>query len=148
MLDASVFSLLLRLALSLAIVIGLMMLLAAALRKRGVMVGNGGGSMRRSQSSQQVEVIARRGLGRSAQVAVVRAGGRTMVLGVTEHQVTMLGDAEPNAGADNDRAYGFDSTLDLDQGIQRTDLPGIGFCPTGSPWKMMLDAMRNKTTRR
>ena len=147
MLDASVFSLLVRLALSLAVVIGLMMLLAAALRKRGLIVGNAGGTTRRTQSGHAVEVIARRGLGRSAQVAVVRAGGRTMVLGVTEHQVTMLGEAQPSFD-NRDNFDNLNSTIDLDTGIQRTDLPGSANGSTASPWKTMLDAMRNKTVRR
>lgn len=140
MVDSSIFPLLVRLAFSLAIVIGLMMLLAAALRKRGVAVGHSSKKTAsgRNSPATQVEVVARRGLGRNAQVAIVRAGGRTMVLGVTDHQVTMLGDAE---------LY-VNDIEDIPTGVQRTDLPGSADGPSGSPWTMMLETMRAKTVRR
>jgi flagellar protein FliO/FliZ len=142
MVDASVFTLLLRLVVSLAVVIALMIFLAAALRKRGVVLGGPGGSggTRRRPALVQVDVIARRALGRNAQVAVVRTAGRTLVLGVTDHQVTMLLDTE----IDDADADGLEV---LSEGAQGTGYPGAG-PRSGSAWKAMLDAVRERTVRR
>ena len=50
---------------------------------------------------KEIGVVARQGLGAKAGVAIVDAGGRRYLLGVTEHQVTVLdrlGAAEPETG--------------------------------------------------
>lgn len=51
--------------------------------------------------AKAIGVVARQGLGAKAGVAIVDAGGRRYLLGVTEHQVTVLdrlGAAEPETG--------------------------------------------------
>jgi flagellar protein FliO/FliZ len=51
--------------------------------------------------NRQIEVVARQGLGAKAGIAVVDAGGRRYLLGVTEHAVTVLdtlGPAEAPTG--------------------------------------------------
>ncbi|MGN6444397.1 FliO/MopB family protein [Amnibacterium sp.] len=51
--------------------------------------------------NRQIEVVARQGLGAKAGIAVVDAGGRRYLLGVTEHAVTVLdtlGPAEAQTG--------------------------------------------------
>jgi flagellar biogenesis protein FliO len=146
MVDGSVFALLLRLVVSLAIVIALMMFLAAALRKRGIVLGAGGASgtsaRRRGGATVQVDVLARRALGRNAQVAVVRTAGRTLVLGVTDHQVTML----LEAGIDDGEVDGLEV---LSEGAQGTGYPGAGYeNRSGSAWKAMLETFRERTVRR
>jgi len=78
-----VIGLLLRVGLSLAVVIGLMWLAARALR--GTVTGRGAGV---------VEVVARQTLGRGSAVAVVRVADKALVLGVTDGQVTMLGETD------------------------------------------------------
>ncbi len=142
--DSSVVGLLLRLVLSLSVVIGLMFLLASVLRKRGIVVGNGGGRAKaRSASTWQIDVLARRGLGRTAQLAVVRAGGRTLVLGITEQRVSMLAEADAATVA----AIDASSELDIESGTQWTGLPGTGTPGSGSPWKTVLEAVRDRTVR-
>lgn len=69
----------LRLVLSLAAVVGLMLLLARLARRR--MHGGPGTT---------VEVLHKQQLGRGSGVAVVRIGERLLVLGSTEHQVSLL----------------------------------------------------------
>lgn len=134
MADASVFELFARLALALAVVIGLMVLFARVLRRRGIDLTGG----RRTVAPHQIELLGRRGLTRSASVALVRAGGRTLVLGVTEQQVTMLAEADPAAEHGDDEE------------AQWTELPvgaSVG-SPSGSPWKTVLETLREKTVRR
>jgi flagellar protein FliO/FliZ len=73
-----------RLIVSLAIVVGLLLLLArfGARRFRG-------------QSGALVRVVHRQPLSRTSAVAVVTVGSRVLVLGTTEHQVSILTELEP-----------------------------------------------------
>ncbi len=131
MATASTIGLFVRLFLSLGVVIGLMWAAATVLRKRGVMPG--AGTRRRTVRGTQVELLARKPLGRNASIAVVRVGERSMVVGITDHQVTKLDDAEVEE-------------IDLDEGTNWTVSRGpVG--PT-TAWKAMLDQMRNRTVRR
>ena len=63
-------------------------LCAKLLKKRGL--GSSGG-----QGPTRIEVLARQGLGRTSSVQLVRVAGRTLVLGVTETSVSVLGEADP-----------------------------------------------------
>jgi flagellar protein FliO/FliZ len=131
MASASTFMLFVRLIFSLAVVIGLMWVAANVLRKRGVMTGGGA---RRNGPRVDVELVARKHLGRNSSIVIVRVGDRSMVLGVTEHQVTKLDDTET-------------PEIDLN------DTGAIWTAPTGtsslgSAWKTMLEQMRNRTARR
>jgi flagellar biosynthetic protein FliO len=135
---ASVAGLFFRLALSLTVVIGLMVGIAAVLRRRGF--GGFAPAMRKSQGvANQVEVLARKPLGRNASIAVVRAGNKSMVLGVTESHVTMLAEAE------------LDDIEEIElqaAPAQRTG-PPIAALNGGAPtWKTMLESLRDKTVRR
>ncbi len=86
--DLSVLGMLGRLLVSLVVVFGLMALAARAVRRRGL-TGDGNGATTR------IEVLARQGLGRTSSVQLVRVAGRTLVLGVTEQSVQVLGEADP-----------------------------------------------------
>ena len=73
-----------RLVVSLAVVVGLMLLLAKL-------------SMRRFQGRGDalVRIVHRQALSRSSSVAVVTVGSRVLVLGTTEHQVRLLTELDP-----------------------------------------------------
>lgn len=86
--DVSVVALLGRLAVSLGVVFALMALAGKVLRRRGLGTKGTGATSR-------IEVLARQGLGRTASVQLVRIGGKTLVLGVTETQVSVLSEADP-----------------------------------------------------
>ncbi len=142
--DSSVLGLVVRLLLSLGVVIGLMLLLAAALRKRGLVVG--GVSRGRGRGpAWDIDILARKGLGRTAQLAVVRAAGRTLVVGITEQRVTMLAEADPNTVAALTTLDEFDIE---GGGVQRTGSRGPGTAGTGPTWKTMIDVVRDRTVRR
>ena len=76
----------LRIFFSLGVVLLLMWGLARVARRP--MTGRGGGA---------VSVLARQPLTRGASVAVVRVGERAYVLGVTDQNVSLLAEAEPDA---------------------------------------------------
>ena len=95
--------LMVRLVASLAVVVGLMLLLAKLVGKRyGARAG------------APVQVLHRQPLSRSASVAVVTVGGRVLVLGTTDQQVSLLTELDPEELADAD----LDLALDTESGIE------------------------------
>lgn len=123
-----------RLLFSLGVVIGLMWAAAHFVKRRGLAPMGG----RRNGTGVQVEMLARKSLGKNSSIAVIRVGERSMIVGITDHQVNKLDD------------------VDLEQ-IDLNDAGAIWTAPSGttptmatpsSAWKAMLDQMRNKTVRR
>lgn len=132
--DASLWGLLARLVISLAVVLGLMVGAAWVMRRRG------GPLMRRIGRGLPLEVMARQSLGRTASVQVVRLGDRAVVLGVTEQQVTYLTEGDPSE-------------------FETVDLTGMGGSSAdrtvrsggeslGSTWTGVMESLRDRTTRR
>ena len=119
--------LVLRIAFSLLIVFGLMWALARVVRRPL----NG----RRGPSS--IAVLHRQQLSRGSSVAVVQVAGRALVLGVTDQQVSLLGETdlaefetEPHPG---ERRKPVALEADV-----------LGSTPT---WRSTLDLLRDRTTR-
>jgi flagellar protein FliO/FliZ len=138
--DTSLVALLVRVVVSLGVVLAVMAGAAAVLRRSGVagtaVAGRRGGRRR----PVPVEVLARHGLSRGAFVTVVRLGGRTLVLGVTEHQVSLLTEVDPAELDAASLSDGADETAAEPAG------PGIGAGVL--PWKVALDQLRERTVRR
>lgn len=87
-----------RLVASLAVVVGLMLLLARFVGKRyGARAG------------APVQVLHRQPLSRSSAVAVVTVGTRVLVIGTTDHQVSLLAELDPD---ELDVDTGFDDLAD------------------------------------
>ena len=128
--DVSIVSLLGRLAVSLAVVFGLMALAARALKKRGL--GSSG-----STPGSRIEVLARQALGRTSSVQLVRVAGRTLVLGVTEQQVQVLGEADP-------------LLLEVEQALLPVVSPSLtaGQAPRVPGWGPLLEHLKDRTARR
>lgn len=84
--DASLPVVLLRLVFAVAVVVGLLLLTARFTRR----LGAGGAGPTRGA----IRVVARQPLGRNTSVAVIETGGRTLVLGVTEHAISLLSEQE------------------------------------------------------
>ena len=94
--DSSSLVLALRVALSLACVLGLMWFLA---RRAS------GSSLARRQRTASVAVLSKQSLGSKAGVALVEVGGRRLLLGVSEHGVNLLTEIEvPEEPAEAERA--------------------------------------------
>jgi len=133
--SASTLMMFVRLLISLGVVIGLMWVAATVVRKRGF-TGHGMQRRPRGQKGPQVEVelVARKPLSKTASIAVVKIGGRSVVVGVTDHQITNLGEIR-------------NAEIDLREDNIRTLSSGAMESPA-SPWKTMLDQIRDRTVRR
>jgi flagellar protein FliO/FliZ len=86
--------LLVRVAMSLGLVLGMVGIAVWALRRRGAIHSRGA-------ADRRLEVIDRRALSKGAHVAVVRLGDDDYLIGVTDQRVELLGTA-PVAIADRD----------------------------------------------
>jgi flagellar protein FliO/FliZ len=135
--DTSLVALLVRVVVSLGVVLAVMAGAAAVLRRSGV-VGTAGTARRGfRRRPAPVEVIARHGLSRGSSVAVVRLGERALVLGVTEHQVSLLTEIDPAE---------LDAPPDPPDAAAGPAGPGIG--AGALPWKVALEQLRERTVRR
>jgi flagellar protein FliO/FliZ len=134
--DVSVLTLLVRVVVSLGVVLAVMAAAAAVLRRSGV-VGAAAGRRGMRRRGLPVEVIARHGLSRTSSLAVVQLGERALVLGVTEHQVTLLTEIDPAELA---------GPPELDDTLVGPAGPGMG--PGTLPWKVALEQLRERTVRR
>lgn len=92
--DGSVAGTLVRLVLSLATVLTLMVFLARFLRNRQLGTGAGIGATQRRRKALLLEVVTRQGLSRGSSLAVVRVSGQLLLLGVTESTVSVLRELE------------------------------------------------------
>lgn len=125
--DVSLAALLGRLVISLVVVMALMALAAKAMRGRAL------GGMRVRKQPAAIEVLGRHPLSRSSSIAVVRAGGRHLVLGVTDNSVRVLAEADPAALEEPE--------------AERTQPRGGNPSPL-QPRKSLLDVLREWTVRR
>lgn len=128
----STFALVLRLVVSLGVVLVLVRLSASLLQRTGAGVGG-----RRRRGPAEVEVLLRQPLGRRASLGVVRTGDRALVLGITEHSITLLGEGDP------------DVLVPIAPDAPRT-APRAGGAPSSSrpTWMAVLDGVRDRTVRR
>ena len=137
--DTSLVALLVRVVVSLGVVLMVMWGAAVVLRRSGVTgtAAASGGRRGLRRRPVPVEIVSRHGLTRGASITVVRMGTRGLVLGVTEHQVSLLTEIDPAE---------FDAPPE-EPGIAAGPAgPGIG---SGSlPWKVALEQLRERTIRR
>lgn len=135
------FELVLRIGFSLLVVLGLMWALARVVRRP--LGGRGHGPL---------AVLNRQQLTRGAAVAVVRVADRAIIVGVTDQQVSLLGEADVEdfeKPAPEHRDH-----VDVDD----PELPGAhpaggrgrldGSLLSPSTWTSTVDFLRDRTTRR
>ncbi|HYH49184.1 MAG TPA: flagellar biosynthetic protein FliO [Acidimicrobiia bacterium] len=135
--DTSLVVLLVRVVVSLGVVLAVMAGAAAVLRRSGVTGTATVGRRGLRRRHVPMEVIARHGLTRSTSIAVVRLGERALVLGVTEHQVSLLKEIDPEE---------LVAPPDAEDSTEGPAGPGIG--AGALPWKVALEQLREKTVRR
>ncbi len=132
--DTSLVALLIRVVVSLGVVLAVMAGAAAVLRRSGV-VGTAGVGRRVRRRTVPLEVVARHGLSRGTSVTIVRLGGRALVLGVTEHRVSLLTEIDP-------------TELDAPPEFDAANPSGPGIGAGTLPWKVALEQLRDRTVRR
>jgi len=130
-------SLLVQMVIGLAVIIALIKVASRILQGRGARALGPG----RRQGS--VAVVGRQSLGKGVQVAVVAAAEQTYLVGVTQHQVTMLGRLSP-AGTSDGEPELVGTELQLVHG-DGTPNPSDDEHPS---WKSAIEQMRSKTLRR
>jgi hypothetical protein len=194
-----VFELFLRLVVSMAVVMAVMGLAAKFARRRqgafgggssyarkpgqrpattaGRLAGQGRDSATRSRRARQVpplDIVYRRPLAKGAWVAVVQAGERRYMLGVTEQAVNLLGELRPEdtfggspadshpvagygiPGADHPAGAELDemplTLADIIPEAGRTPAPSEVSPPAGgqpeNAWKLIVESLRERTVRR
>ena len=173
-----VIELLVRLVISMGAVMAVMGLAARLLRRRqgvgpllparrgpvAARAGHPGRSRsRKPRAAAPLEVLYRRSLSKTAAVSLVEATGRTFLLGVTDHSVTLLAELrDPDAPgatvtpAHGRPAYGDAASVQLtdeDDWQQTGRMPGCDKVPAGADasdtaWKLALDSLRERTVRR
>jgi flagellar protein FliO/FliZ len=141
--EVNVVELVVRLVASLGMVVAVILVIAKVVRARGGLRLGG------SANGPRLDVLDRTSLSRSASVAVVRVGGRGLIVGITEQSVTLLAEA-PELIA----RYELSSTDTME--AERTAPPAEhevsvwpDAAPAPEPARMNLfEALREATVRR
>jgi len=124
-------------------VVGLVVIIVLIKLASKFVQGRGGRTLGHGPRAAGVSVVGRQSLGKGVQVAMVAAGRQTFLLGVTQRQVTLLGQVDTGAPA---RAEGHDGAgLQLLQGENRPALSDGEPVPV---WKSAIEQMRLRTVRR
>ncbi len=143
-----------RMLLSLAVVLGLIWVIARV--GRGRQLGGRPGRAAVGSAAQRIEVVGRRSLGRHSAVFLVRTGNRTMVLGQTPQQITVLAECEP---CETDRADGDGGDGEVAQPARdgtgrlvcnEDVMPGLASetgVLTPTAWDAFVDRLREMTVR-
>lgn len=120
--DPSIGALAFRLLGSLAVVVGILLLIARFVNRRFA-----------APVGAPVQVMHRQQLGRGQGVAVISVGSRVLVVGTTEHQITLLTELDPDEVAPV-RAPEVDPTIaegaehvEGVEGVEDAESPGHGF---------------------
>ena len=150
-----------RMFVSLAVVLGLIWLIARVGRGRQG-GGRPGGRVGTTNGAHRIELVGRRSLGRHTAVVVVRAENRTMVLGQTPQQITVLSecvDTEQDTGEHEAAGQGARSPEGDTPSASRRAVPSIdgedvmpGLASesglmTPKAWDAFVDRLREMTVR-
>ncbi len=96
------------------------------------------GRASKKRPGQMVQVIGRQSVGRNADVAVVSLGDRTLVLGVTEHNVSVVTELDPEEIVE---------TVSLPAALPA--LPARTQETASVPsWRDLIENLRERTVRR
>ncbi|MCY1144774.1 flagellar biosynthetic protein FliO [Actinoplanes sp. Pm04-4] len=146
------FELVLRVGFSLFVILGMMWGLARLVRRP--LLGRGHGDL---------VVLNRQQLSRGAALAVVKVADRAMILGVTDQQVSLLGEAEIEAfehhPAEHRDHLAVDAELAAELANGPGDLPGRhpaapkhgrldGSLLSPRTWRSALEFLRDRTSHR
>jgi flagellar protein FliO/FliZ len=112
---------------------------------------NSGAKLGGRHEGAVIQVIGRQSIGRNADVTVVTLGDRTLVLGVTEHNVSMVAELEPEEMVTREV---IDVSPQLLAPATMAELPSP-MIPARTQasvsvpsWRDLLESMRERTVRR
>lgn len=131
-----------RMLLSLSVVLGLLWVIARVGRGRGVGRRLGRVAGTGTAASNRIEMLGRRSLGRHSAVFVIRAGSRTLVVGQTPQQITVLAECEPDQPEAGDETEPAVLTGDTMPGLASDD-----GALTPKAWDAFVDRLREMTVR-
>ncbi len=148
--DSSLASMLPRVFISMAVVV-IVMWIAARISKNRQDGGSSRMGIKASSRPAVVQVLGRSGVGKNAAVSVVRAGDKTLVVGITDQQITLL--------AELDDEMSSDAVTDITERTQQRELDsrpqwtGVSASSTSQSnseqtWKGLLEQVRERTVRR
>ena len=126
-----------RLLVSLALVVGLLILLARVAQGRY-----------RGRSGAAIQVLHRQALGKGSSVAVVSIGGRVLVVGATEQQVSLLTELDPDE-LQLEVTVQAPAAEDPDElaGVTRLQGPLSGSLLSPQTWRQAWQAVRGSSRR-
>lgn len=130
-----------RMILSLSLVLGLLWVIARAGRGRRA----GGGRLSRmtqGNAGPRIEMLGRRSVGRHSAILVVKVAGRTMIVGQTSQQITLLAEGEVATTAEGDE--------DPPVALAEDPMPRLaleGGAETPKAWDALIDRLREMTVR-
>jgi flagellar protein FliO/FliZ len=127
----------LRVGFSLLVVLGLMWI--AARMFRGKLTSRGAGTL---------EVLARQQVGRGASVALLRVADRAIVVGVTEHRITLLGEPITDLATLTASTPAVEISLDGDASTAGAAGPLRGSLLSPATWRQVVQLIRERTVRR
>jgi flagellar biogenesis protein FliO len=119
--DANVVELLLRLVLSMGLIVAIIVVAAKVMKGRTTL--NFG---RRKNDGPKLDILDKTQVARHAQVAVVRVGGRGLIVGITEHSVTLLAEAPELVDRYELAAGGSGTDVPISTMLRGTDAIGVG----------------------
>lgn len=113
---------------------------------------NSGAKISGRHDGAVIQVIGRQSIGRNADVTVVSLGERTLVLGVTEHNVSMVAELEPEEMETREvieiAPAAIAAAAAASPALPRA-IPARTQAPVQVPsWRDLLESMRERTVRR
>lgn len=142
--DVSAVELVVRLIASLGMVVAIILVLARAVRNRG------GLRLGRSADGPRLDVLDRTSLSRNASIAVVRVGGRALIVGITDQNVTMLTEAPELI--DRYESHEIDMQVEAERTVPPAEQDLTVWpdaAPAPKPTRMnFFEALRESTVRR
>jgi flagellar protein FliO/FliZ len=132
--------LVLRISFSLLIVFGLMWALARLVRR----------PLGGKRGTGALAVLSRQQLSRGAAVAVVQVHDKALILGITDQQVSLLGEADLDAFGPQPHQHRDPLTVEPDGDLPPAHPAGRldGSLLSPRTWGSTLDFLRDRTTRR
>ncbi len=150
MAEPSLASLLPRLFISMAVVILVMYIAARLLKNKQMGTGTGLSGKFSTPQPAAIQVLGRQGVGKNASVTVLRAGDKTLVIGVTDQNISLLAELDSTQQAELIEAR----VEEVARKELPTDAQWTGFsrslAAAGSnpAWKGLLTQVRERTVRR